>query len=103
MKRRVRVPRPEELPALTHALDGFSPLKPRQRGVLLYFLRHPTATTSVTQHCREYGVVRQTARTDLTALERLGLVSSRLVSREYIYRPVENLDSRLREMGLTTG
>ena len=89
--------------ALAHALDGFAPLNPRQRGVLLHFLRHPTATTSVTQHCREYGIVRQTARTDLTALERLGLVSSRLVSREYIFRPAENLVRRLREMGLTTG
>ena len=47
--------------------------------------------------------VRKSEHSILTALERLGLVSSRLVSREYIFRPAENLTRRLREMGLTSG
>lgn len=77
------------------ALSGVTHLNHRQRNVLLHFLQHPNAYTSVGLHCNEYKVVRQTARTDLTGLEKLGFLTCELVSREFIFRPVPDFEKRL--------
>ncbi len=67
----------------------------RQRHVLLHFLQHPQAYTSVSLHCNEFKVVRQTARTDLTGLEKLGFLYTELVSREFIFKPLPDLEQRI--------
>lgn len=75
-----------------HAIEwGLPTLNQRQRQVLLNFIHHPDTHTSVTAHCRSYNVVRQTARTDLNKLEKLGFLYSENISREFIYRPKPNL------------
>ncbi|MBE6419631.1 MAG: Fic family protein [Akkermansiaceae bacterium] len=81
---------------LRSELSGVTYLNHRQRNVLLHFLQHPNARTSVSSHCNEYKVVRQTARTDLTALEKIGLLRCELVSREFIFSPVPDLEKRLK-------
>jgi len=81
-----------------HALEwGFPSLNSRQKQVLLYFIHHPDTYTSVTAHCHTYNVVRQTARTDLNKLEKLGLLYSENISREFIYRPKPNLENLIRK------
>jgi len=82
---------------LRTALAGVADMNHRQRNVLLHFLQHPNSYTSVTLHCREHKVVRQTARTDLVGLEKLGFLRSELVSREFIFRPVPDLEQRLNQ------
>ena len=72
-------------------------LNHRQKNLLLHFLLHPNASTSVTIHCNEYKVVRQTARTDLTCLEQLGFLYSECVSREFIFKPVPDLEQRIND------
>ena len=78
------------------SLSGVVSLNYRQKNLLLHFLQHPNAYTSVTLHCNEYKVVRQTARTDLTGLEKLGFLTAELVSREFIFRHVRDLEQRIR-------
>lgn len=85
--------------AFQHILEcGLPTLNSRQRQVLLYFIHHPDTYTSVTAHCRTYDVVRQTARTDLNKLEKLGLLYSENISREFIYRPKPNLKNLIQKI-----
>lgn len=83
---------------LRYSLSGFTHLNHRQKNVLLHFLQHPNAYTSVSLHCGEYKVVRQTARTDLTGLEALGFLVSELISREFIFKPVPDLEKMLNSL-----
>lgn len=84
--------------ALQQALIHVHSINHRQREVLLRFLQHPNSTTSVTIHCKEFSVVRQTARTDLTALADMGLLQATTVSREHIFTPSPHLEHRLAEL-----
>lgn len=76
---------------------GFPILNHRQQQVLLHFIHHPDTYTSVTAHCHTYDVVRQTARTDLNKLEKLGFLYSENISREFIYRPKPNLENLIQK------
>lgn len=83
---------------LQDALSQIASLNHRQKNVLLQFLRHPNAYTSVSMHCKEYKVVRQTARTDLSHLEQLGFLRVNVVSREFIYKPIPHLEHHLNQL-----
>lgn len=83
---------------LQHSLSNISHLNHRQKNVLLHFLRHPNDCTSVSLHCNEYQVVRQTARTDLAGLVNLGFLTTELVSREFIYKPIPHLEQHLNKL-----
>ena len=76
---------------------GFPILNHRQQQVLLHFIHHPDTYTSVTVYCHTYDVVRQTARTDLNKLEKLGFLYSENISREFIYRPKPNLENLIQK------
>lgn len=41
---------------------------------------------------------RQTARTDLSKLKKLGFLCTEIISREFVYKPVPNLESIIREV-----
>ncbi len=77
--------------------QGLPSLNQRQRQVLLNFIHHPDTHTSVSAHCRIYSVVRQTARTDLSKLEKMGFLYSENISREFIYRPKPDLENLIRK------
>ncbi len=77
------------------ALANAADINHRQKNVLLHFLQHPNAYTSVSLHCNEYKVVRQTARTDLTGLEKHRFLYSQVVSREFIFKPVPDLEQKI--------
>lgn len=83
---------------LQHTLSGIVNINHRQKKLLLQFLRHPNSYTTVSTHCSEHGIVRQTARTDLTGLEKLGLLYSETISREFVFKPVSNLEKRLLQL-----
>jgi len=84
---------------IRRALAGVAGINLRQRNVLLRFLQRPDSYTSVSLHCREYKVVRQTARMDLARLEKLGFLHSETVSREFIFRPTADMAQRLSKLG----
>lgn len=84
---------------LQQSLESYLPaINKRQHQVLLHFLHHPNSHTTVTAHCNTYNVVRQTARTDLSKLEKLGFLCTEIISREFVYKPVPNLESIIREV-----
>mgnify|MGYP000845708000 FL=1 len=67
----------------------------RQTDVLGRFLRDPGLSTSVADHQARYGVVAQTARTDLTDLARRGYLDSSKQGRRVVWHPVGDLPARL--------
>lgn len=75
--------------------SSFASLNHRQRQVLQFFLQHPNSYTSVSLHCKQHGIVRQTARTDLNDLVELGFLTSQSISREFIYKPLPNLEEKI--------
>lgn len=52
-------------------------------------------STSVADHQARYGVVAQTARTDLTDLARRGYLDSSKQGRRVVWHPVGDLPARL--------
>lgn len=76
---------------------GLPAINQRQRQVLLSFIHHPDLHTSVTAHCSTFNVVRQTARTDLSKLEKMGFLYSENISREFIYRPMPGLENLIKK------
>lgn len=84
--------RTEEQAKLNTRLKHKQELNHRQKALLGQMLKNPELTTSVTAHCREFRIVRQTARTDLNGLVDSGLLTIQKVSNEFIYRAADNLE-----------
>ncbi len=70
-------------------------LNHRQVALLSHAVRHPGTPYTFKSHGRSHNVVHQTARTDLLALERLGLLTRRKVGRATTFLAPEDLDERL--------
>ena len=70
----------------------------RQRALLSHALRHPRHRYTIHGHRNSHNVVYQTARTDLLALQKSGLLDAAKVGKQWIFTPVENLSQKLRGM-----
>lgn len=70
-------------------------LNHRQVAVVESFLRDPGGSVTVESHRRDFGVVPQTARTDLRDLEDRGLLSSHRSGRRVVWFPVPDLADRV--------
>ena len=70
-------------------------LNHRQIALLSHALRHPDAEYTFRSHQTSHGVVYQSARTDLLALEQRGLLERRTVGQRFVFRPVTDLAERL--------
>jgi len=89
--------RGKELGELEHKLRGIAELNHRQRELIRHALRHPGFSYTVASHCAIHGVVLMTARTDLQDLEKRGLLSKRKLGKAWVFTPVHDLESKLRE------
>jgi Fic family protein len=67
----------------------------RQMALLEHAIKNPGAQYTVASHGRSHNVVAQTARTDLHALEREGLLVRASSARGHAWTPAEDLDRRL--------
>jgi Fic family protein len=67
----------------------------RQMALLEHAIKNPGAQYTVTSHGRSHNVVAQTARTDLRALEREGLLTRTSSARGHAWAPATDLDRRL--------
>jgi Fic family protein len=76
-------------------LRGTASLNHRQRALVLHALRHPGFVYTYESHRASHGVVHQTARTDLLALENQGLLTKRKVGKVWRFTPVADLERRL--------
>lgn len=70
-------------------------LNRRQRSTLAALLADPAETMTVESHRRTFGVVTQTARTDLDGLAELGYLLKNKVGRAFEYRAAPDLPGRL--------
>ncbi|MCC6623561.1 MAG: Fic family protein [Deltaproteobacteria bacterium] len=71
----------------------------RQRELLSHALRHPTQVYTIAEHQARQGVVYQTARTDLLSLAEQGLLVQSTAGKKLVFRPVRDLEKRLRRLG----
>lgn len=69
----------------------------RQIALLQGALRDPNASYTVQSHGNSHGVVRQTARQDLIALENRGLLNRHAEGRKFFWRPDPQLADKLRK------
>lgn len=83
-----------QLHEATRLLRGLG-LNHRQVALVEAFLREPAGSVTVEAHRRTHGVVPQTARTDLTNLERRGLLLSARQGRKVVWFPAPDLASRV--------
>jgi Fic family protein len=73
-------------------------LNERQLDLVAHALRHPDARYDIRRHAADYGVVYQTARTDLLDLADRGLLHKRKIGRTYCFMPVAQLQARLEQL-----
>ena len=74
-------------------------LNHRQIALVAHAVRNPQSSYTYKGHAASHRVVRQSARTDLLELERLGLLQRRPHGgRELVFLPAPNLHERLRQM-----
>jgi Fic family protein len=85
----------ERVQALSSRLRGFAVLNHRQKALVEHALRHPDQVYTIQSHQNSHNVVYQTARTDLMALERWGLLRSYRVGKAFQYRAAPDLEARL--------
>lgn len=86
----------ERLLAGSAALRGR--LNHRQVALLNHALRHPGEDYRVDRHQRTHGVVYQTARSDLLALEALGLLTKYKAGNAYQFSAVPELQKRIEDL-----
>ena len=68
----------------------------RQRALLSHALRHPRHRYTIHGHQHSHDVVYQTARMDLLALQKCGLLAAAKVGKRWVFTPVKNLSQKLR-------
>lgn len=85
----------EEQAKLQEKLRGIHVFNHRQKSLISHFMKHPEAETTVLAQCDAHKIVRQTARTDLQALQKAGLLDTRKEGNEVIYFPVSDFSTRL--------
>lgn len=80
-------------------LRGSSNLNHRQLTIIGDALRDPTEPFTVKAQQGRHGVTYESARSDLVALEKLGLFKKRRVSKKHVFTAVPDLGERLRHLG----
>lgn len=74
-------------------------LNHRQLAVVRAALHDPNEPITIVEHQRAQGVTNETARSDLLALERLGLYEKRKRGKAFTFLPKPRLEERLRALG----
>jgi Fic family protein len=80
-----------------------STLNHRQVALLTHALRHPEAEYTARSHATSHRVTEQSARTDLTDLERRGLLVRRQIGKRFVFYPIANLADNLGGPGSPIG
>ena len=82
--------------ALQQSLAGLDWINFRQQALLGHAIEHADAAYSFESHQRSHNISRMTALTDLRTLAERGLLTSRIEGKQRVFRPVANLDQRLK-------
>lgn len=68
----------------------------RQIDLIRHALRHDDAMYTIKGHQKTNKIVYQTARTDLTSLERIGLLKKKLRGNEMVFYPANSIEDKLK-------
>lgn len=79
-------------------LRGASELNHRQLAILTDAIKDPSEPFTFAAQARRHRVTHQSARTDLLKLEELGLMEKTKSGKKFVFRAVEDLPGRLRDM-----
>lgn len=90
--------REEEVAFIRRTLGDHLDFNHRQVAVLKRALKDPHTEFSFKSHRNSHRVVNQTARTDLLKLEQAGLLVRGKRGRQIIFRPVQQLEQRLKDL-----
>ena len=74
-------------------------LNHRQLALIRDAMHDPNEPVTIAEHQRAHGVTNETARSDLLALERLGLYEKRKRGKAFTFFAKEGLEKRLRALG----
>jgi Fic family protein len=94
LKESIRI-KQQEAEALRKNLGAGAEYNHRQIALLKHALKHPFASYTVVGHQNSHGTSNQTAKNDLTDLERQGLLLRGKSGKAFVYRPVSGLAGRL--------
>lgn len=86
----------EQQKSIRQLTGAHADLNPRQLALLHHALRKPDANYTHESHASSHGVSIITARSDLLKLVALGFVSTERVGKRFVYRPMPELEARLR-------
>ena len=78
--------------------DAALVLNHRQVALLGHMLKHPDASYTIDGHRRSHNVTYETARTDLRALDKMGLIVKYTGGRKWIYRISDNFEDQLKRV-----
>jgi len=87
-----------QLQVVERQLKGVGILNHRQRALIGHALRHPHHRYTIEYHRTSHDIVHQTARADLLALRRRGLLEGEKVGKTWYFTPVDNLESKLAKL-----
>jgi Fic family protein len=80
---------------LSRAAAAVGDINPRQLALIRHAMKQPLARYTIESHRRSHGVTYQTARTDLLALVKQGLLEQRKAGRAFTFHPAVTLHERL--------
>ncbi|MPZ68678.1 MAG: Fic family protein [Actinobacteria bacterium] len=84
-----------EVKGFESIIKGSDNFNYRQLALLRNAIREPHQRYTFRSHSLSHNVTRQTARTDLLALVKAGLLSRKKVGRQFVFEPTEGLPDRL--------
>ncbi len=88
----------KELRETEAALRGTTELNHRQQALITHALRHPGTRYTIQSHRRSHGIVYETARHDLMALAKSGLLEMRKAARAFTFVAPPDLAARLQQI-----
>ncbi len=89
-----------ELREMRHTLDKSADLfNPRQLAVLQHALKNPAARFDVQTHKTSHRIATETARSDLTGLESLGLLQKTKSGKRFVFDPIPGLTDAIKALG----
>lgn len=88
----------EEVQEVERLMRRSADFNHRQLALLSHALKHPGGRYTIKSHRRSHDVVYETARSDLSELVDLGLLSRRKRGRQYVFIRPSDLEDRLRDL-----
>jgi Fic family protein len=85
----------KRITAMERELRQLKYINHRQRALISHALRHPYHQYTIKSHQTSHNIVYQTARVDLMALEKEGILEGEKIGRTMHYTPTKNLREKL--------